>query len=58
MGTFPSAILSLLTRWRHHFQVQENLCVQRLTLSSIVQDNANKTQTMNQIHNINEYSTS
>ena len=37
---------------------QENPCVQRLTLGSMAQENANKTKTTNKIHNFNEYSTS
>ena len=56
MGTFHSAVLLLCTRWRHQFLVQENLCVQRLMLSSMAQDNANKTQAIHKIHNLNEYS--
>ena len=56
MGTFHWPFLSLCARWRHQFPVQE--CVQRLTLSSIAQESANKTKTTNKIHNSNECSTS
>ena len=58
MGTFHWTVLLLCNRWRNLFPVQENLCVQRLTLGSMAQDNANKTKTNTKIHNFNEYSTS
>ena len=58
MGTFHSAVLPLYTMWRHQFPIQENLCVQRLTLSSVAYGNANKTRSINKILNFNEHSTS
>ena len=58
MGTFHWAVLSLCTRWRQQFPVQENPRVQRLTLSPMAQENAPQTKTTNKIHNFTEYSTS
>ena len=49
MGTFHEAGFSLCNRCQHLFPVQANLCVQRLTLSSVAQENANKTKTTNKI---------
>ena len=58
MGNFHGAVLSLSTTCHHLFSVQEKPCVQRLTVSSVAQKNANKTKTTNKIHNSNEYPTS
>ena len=54
MGIVHGAVLPLSTRCQHLFPVEENPGLQKLTLSSMAQENANKTKTTN----CNEYSTS
>ena len=56
MGTFLEAVLSLSTRWKHLLPVQANQYVQSLTLSSMAQENTNKTRTTSKKDNINESS--
>ena len=53
MGTFHGAVLSLFARCQHLFPVHKDLSMQRLTLSSMAQENANKTtKTTNKNYNI------
>ena len=47
-GTFLEAVLLLWARWHHLFSVQANMYVQSLTLSSMAQENANKTKNYQQ----------
>ena len=44
VGSLLEAVLSIGARFCHLFPVPENQCVQKLTLSSRTQENANKTK--------------